>query len=269
MAKDIWEKSLNGEIANSNSKNANFYINKRPPRKLDDLNLRNYFHTHTIEEISADSMYGYFGDNVFLDFNGLFLPHLIVSSRLSYGNYGAWQRIIKALDAAFQFIDINTGSLTEENFNFIQWLILSQVVDYGRFGITSVRLLERVYKYGVDNGMNEDFKDTNFKRSIDYAFGCCDFDVLSNLFDGFSDNIFQIEAAPGILCSRVGKDNVFTGEESFMKYLLKYIPENKLYLCDDYYFNPENYNKMKKNICDLISKIDDKCDEYGKKLVKK
>lgn len=167
----IWEKSLSGEV--SKPSNPSILIKRTFAYPLTDLHLRNYLSSHSVNDISLDSLYDYFRENLFNDFNGLYLPHLLCMM-----DYIPYDKIYKALDEVFQVISPNMGSLTEMNYNYFQFFLLVMRKD-GTFFLQS--RIKELYDLGLKHGLDVLYHDMNNRlMNIYYATIASFDDILVN-----------------------------------------------------------------------------------------
>ena len=113
LQEDIWEKSLNDEVDNQNSA---ILIQRNFPHELNDINLRNYFNIHKLDDICIETIHDYFKDNMFKDFEGFYLPHLLC--RVAFTEY---EKVYKAMEEVFKVMSPNIGTNNDYNMNYFQY----------------------------------------------------------------------------------------------------------------------------------------------------
>lgn len=168
---NIWEQSLSGEVKKLST--PAILIKKTFAYPLTDLHLRNYLNTHAVNDIHLDSFYDYFKDNLFQDFKGLYLPHLLCNMP-----YISYEKIYKALDEVFQVISPNMGSLTEMNYNYFQFFVLimrkNEMLYLGNKS-------KELYDLGLKHGLNVLYSDAYYNLMCTYYAAIAPFeDILEN-----------------------------------------------------------------------------------------
>ncbi len=150
---NIWKQSLEEESVDVSSKR--IIIKDNLVHELTELELRNYFNEHKLKEISLDSIYDYFKDNMFKNYEGLYLPHLLCAVP-----YTGYDKIYKALEEVFLVISPNRGSLTDENYNFFQYFMLVWRRN-NIFEEFDSKFLE-LYELGIKHGLNTSYLDLRY-----------------------------------------------------------------------------------------------------------
>lgn len=171
----IWEASLKDEVQSNPT--CPILIKRTTPHKLTDIELRNYFNLHSVDEIDINSMYDYFKENLFAYYKGLYLPHLICAAP-----FVSYDKIYKALSEVFQVISPNTGSNTEENFNYFQyyWLIWRS---------NQQRLIQahskELYELGIEHGLDLAYRDSASRSNAYYFAASAPLDFILKNFETF------------------------------------------------------------------------------------
>lgn len=155
--------------------------------KMTRQEIRNYMHSHNVESINKDTLYNFFGSNIYDVVDGCkhYFIHEILSSKFEI------DKVYKALEAAFIYLGPNTGDLIYGE-NYFQTFMLN----YSRLGFSKfddsvqimsiVALLELGFKYGLD---------PNFKSAIEgnsiwhHLFLCImNFKVLEGVFNSLDND---------------------------------------------------------------------------------
>lgn len=170
----IWEKSLNDEVDNQRS---GVLIRKNFPYELNDITLRNYFNMHKLDEICTESIYDYFKDNMFKDFEGFYLPHLLC--RVPYISY---EKIYKALEEVFKVISPNIGTNNEHNMNYFQYYMTI----WRKENLVFLQyFFKDIYSLGLKYDLDKNYCDTYGYTNLAYYFASAPLDEIFNNYKFF------------------------------------------------------------------------------------
>lgn len=185
LQENIWEKSLNDEV--SSEKCNSILIKRTTPHKLTLVELRNYFNTHELNEINVNSMYEYFEENMFTDYSGLYLPHLICSVP-----FISLEKVCRALDEVFQVISPNTGSNTEDNYNYFQYYMLI----WRRKNLWPISsAFEELYELGINHGLDLSYVDSSCMSNGFYFAASAPINYINENYNTFivpENNMYDI-----------------------------------------------------------------------------
>lgn len=179
MEKDIWKETLKNQENEPKEKMITKYRQKQHNYELEPLQIRNYINTHPIEKINIDTLYQYFGENIY-EFYGddkMPLPHLICGTMNVHP-----EKKLKTLEAAFQAIDPNIGNLTLHNFNYFQYycLVLNQLVKKSATPnkFDPAQQIVDLYNLGIQYGLDAQSTDLCKYSNMDYYMAALDLDYI-------------------------------------------------------------------------------------------
>lgn len=168
MEEDIWQKieqSTNKDTSTTTKTQSKIYIGKNHVCELSYYDVRNFINTHRLSDIKSETLYQYFGDNVYYPSKTedleLYLPHMIC-----YLSYVPFEKLAKALEASFEFINPNTGNCCNPNFNYFQFCLL-----YNNKSFNAEELLQ-LYNIGIKYKLDSNYVDDKGLNILDYVTSC-------------------------------------------------------------------------------------------------